>query len=125
MTKLSTLFDTYLKTTSFAFSQDDLVIYLGRWSALSSVEMVCFAYCLIYSQNKIIQIAARKALKSRLPDVRNSLSQFVEVSEEIRLGLMNFIQCDDVSLISFCLVKLSSFPRNFEVRISEGLFFSK
>lgn len=97
VTKLSTLFDTYLKTTSFSFPQEDLVIFLGRWSSLTAVEMVCFAYCLIYSQNKIIQIAARKALKARIADVRNSLSQFIEVSEEVRLGLVNFIQCDDVS----------------------------
>jgi hypothetical protein len=98
VTKLSTIFDSYLKIDPSV--QDEIVNVVGKWASLGAAEIVFLSYCLIFCQNKLLQLSARKTLKQRLSEVR-SVSQISEFAEDMRLGLLNFIQNDDVSILLF------------------------
>jgi hypothetical protein len=103
--KISAIFDNFLKIGTVAVGvQDETLNLIGRWGGLNSVELICLAYCLIFSQNKLLQIASRKTLKSRINDVRAHFAQFSEISEDLRLGLFNFVQSDEVSSKMFFFV---------------------
>jgi hypothetical protein len=76
-----------------------------RWLQFSLGESLAFSYALSSCQNKVVQASARRCLKSKLADVR-SLAQITDASEEVKLGLYNYIQGDDVSSDFYSIFRL-------------------
>jgi hypothetical protein len=98
VTKVSAIFDSYLKIDPSV--QDEIVNVVGKWASLGAAEMVWLSYCVIFCQNKLLQLSARKTLKQKLNEVR-SVSQVSEFVEDVKLGLLNFVQNDDVRFLYF------------------------
>lgn len=93
--RIAATFDAGIKFEILSVLNDDLAISILRVAGFSTGETVAFAYCLIFSQNKVLSSGAKRALKLKLPDVRTT-QNVAEIPEEIRLAIFSLIQADEV-----------------------------
>lgn len=95
-TRISSTFDAGLKFENVA--NEDLAIAILRVAAFGLGDSIALAYCLIFSQNKILSASAKRVLKLKLPEVRSP--QFVaDIPEEIRLAIFSLTQIEEVRVI--------------------------
>lgn len=114
VTKLTSIFDSGLKFDSSInpIVFEDIVSFISlKLAGLSLGESVALAYCLCFSQNKVLNLSAKKALKTRMPEMRNQL-QLAEVPEDIRMGILALVQNDEVGNFFNALRQIIFFMKN-------------
>ncbi|RYG68445.1 hypothetical protein EON64_05155 [archaeon] len=82
-------------------SVDDHFVNFLRWLQPSKGDLIALCFALSYCKQKLLALAARRVLRSKLPEV-NSMQIYLEIPEEIRANLIHVIQNDEVSTSSYC-----------------------
>lgn len=93
--KIVHAFDTAFKFET-QITLDDIVEAITKLSVLNFVESIVLGYSLLFSHLKPISTSAKRFIMARLSDFRISSIQIAEIPDEVRGGLMNFIQSDEV-----------------------------
>ncbi len=96
--KIVHAFDTAFKFET-QITLDDIVEAITKLSALNFPESMILAHNLLFSHLKPISTSAKRFIIAKLSDFRISSIQVAEIPEEIRVGLVNFIQSDEVESI--------------------------
>jgi len=93
--KITSLFENIFKRRPDV-SEEAFNSFVGSLG-FSFGDSVVLAYCLYFSQNKLLTSFSKKYLKSKIVEFR-STSFLLELPDSIRAGLISLLQTDEVKI---------------------------